>query len=37
MKYLVLLVLTGLFIIAALVIIIFAYYWGPMGKPRSKD
>ena len=37
MKYLVLLVLTALFIIAALVVIIFAYYWGPKGKPRDKN
>jgi hypothetical protein len=37
MKYLALLLLTGLFIIAALVVIIFAYYWGPKGKPRSKN
>ena len=37
MKYLVLLLLTGLFILAALLVIIFAYYWGPKGKPRSKD
>jgi len=36
MKYLVLLILTGLFIIAALVVIIFAYYWGPKGKPPSR-
>ena len=37
MKYLVLLLLTCLFITAALVIVIFAYYWGPKGKPRSKN
>ena len=37
MKYLVLLLLTCLFIIAALVLVIFAYYWGPKGKPRSKN
>lgn len=37
MKYLFLLLITGLFIIAALVVIIFAYYWGPKGKPRAKD
>ena len=36
MKYLVLLLLTGLFIIASLVVIIFAYYWGPKGKPKDK-
>jgi len=37
MKYLLLLVLTGLFILAALLVIIFAYYWGPKGKPRDRD
>ena len=37
MKYLVLLLLTGLFITVSLVVIIFAYYWGPKGKPRSRD
>ena len=36
MKYLVLLLLTGLFIIVSLVVIIFAYYWGPRGKPKDK-
>lgn len=37
MKYLVLLLLTALFILVSLLVIIFAYYWGPNGKPRSKD
>lgn len=36
MKYLLLLVLTGLFILVALVVIIFAYYWGPKGKPKDR-
>ena len=36
MKYLILLALTCLFVIAALVLVIFVYYWGPSGKPRSK-
>ena len=36
MKYLVLLILTAVFILVSLLVIIFAYYWGPKGKPKDK-